>query len=118
MDRPLAGVAEGAAGDQYAAGLDRIDSRVNCGKPSRAISCVGGDAPESSVTPRAGLVAVPAGWPDRTYSHTFPTPGTFQGEVDFQKRWFADRVNFIDTNLLDAPAFNTRTRPSFPPARP
>jgi hypothetical protein len=65
----------------------------------------------SSVTPRAGVVTPPSGWPDRSYAHTFPTPGTFQGELDFQKRWFADRVNFMDTNFLQPPRFSTNSGP-------
>ncbi len=40
------------------------------------------------------------------YTHTFPSPGTFQGEVNFMKRWFADRMDFIDTNFLRAPTLS------------
>jgi hypothetical protein len=49
-------------------------------------------------------VQPPSGWPDRSYSHTFP--GTYAGEIAFLKRWLADRVNFIVTNFLSRP---TRT---------
>ncbi len=60
----------------------------------------------SDTTPRLGSVTAPVGWPDRTYTFTFP--GTFAGEIAFQKKWLADRLNFIDTNLLDRP-FLSRT---------
>ncbi len=38
------------------------------------------------------------------YSHTFS--GGYQGELNFLKRWLADRVDFIDTNFLRAPVFS------------
>lgn len=39
------------------------------------------------------------------YTHNFP--GTYAGEIAFLKRWMADRVDFIDTNFLRAPAFSS-----------
>jgi hypothetical protein len=65
--------------------------------------------PESQ--PRSGLVVPPAGWPDRSYSHIFPTPGTYAGEIAFQKRWLTDRLNFIDTNFLARPTLNLTSGP-------
>jgi hypothetical protein len=38
------------------------------------------------------------------YSYTFP--GTYAGEVDFLKQWYADRLNFLDTNFLAKPMFS------------
>ena len=38
-----------------------------------------------------------------TFSHTFP--GTYQGEIDFQKRWLLEHIHFMDTNLLNRPGF-------------
>lgn len=38
------------------------------------------------------------------YTHTFN--GTYQGELDFQKRWLTDRIHFMDTNLLNRPTFD------------
>lgn len=58
----------------------------------------------SDTTPRSGTINAPVGWPDRSYSHTFS--GTYQGEVAFQKKWLADRLNFMDTNLLNAPTLS------------
>lgn len=54
--------------------------------------------------PRSGTVLPPTGWPDRSYSHTFP--GTYAGEVAFLKRWLADRVHFMDTNFLARPTLS------------
>jgi hypothetical protein len=51
----------------------------------------------SDTSPRARTVNAGGG----VYSHTFN--GTYQGEVDFQKRWYFDRIHFMDTNLLNRP---------------
>jgi hypothetical protein len=55
----------------------------------------------SATQPRSGTVVNCAG----NYSHTFP--GTYQGEIDFQKRWLLDHIHFMDTNLLARPALST-----------
>jgi hypothetical protein len=54
----------------------------------------------SDTSPRNGTLTSFNG----DYSHAFP--GTYQGEVDFQKRWYIDRVHFFDTNLLARPTMN------------
>lgn len=59
---------------------------------------------DSDTSPRAGTVTPPAGWPDTSYVHVFP--GTYAGEIAFQKRWLADRLNFIDTNFLATPTLS------------
>ncbi|MCL4179633.1 MAG: lamin tail domain-containing protein [Verrucomicrobia bacterium] len=46
-------------------------------------------------TPRSGTVS------HNGYVHTFP--GTYQGEIDFLKRWLGDRLDFMDTNFLARP---------------
>jgi len=56
----------------------------------------------SNTDPRNGTVQNCTG----QYSHNFP--GTYQGEVDFQKRWLFDHINFMDTNLLNRPALSAR----------
>jgi hypothetical protein len=38
------------------------------------------------------------------YSYSFP--GTYQGEINFLKKWLADRTEFVDTNFLRAPVFS------------
>jgi hypothetical protein len=43
------------------------------------------------------------------YSHNFP--GTYAGEIDFLKRWMADRFDFMDTNFLARPSLS---RPAGP----
>jgi hypothetical protein len=48
--------------------------------------------------PRSGAVSVSG------YSYTFP--GTYQGEVNFLKKWYADRLHFMDTNFLAKPVFS------------
>ncbi len=58
----------------------------------------GGGASDTS--PRSGFMQNCTG----IYSHTFP--GTYQGEVDFQKRWLVDHIHFIDTNLLNRPTLS------------
>jgi len=50
---------------------------------------------------RSGQVTDPNGF----YTHTFP--GTYAGEIAFQKRWLGDRLNFMDTNFLARPTFNS-----------
>jgi hypothetical protein len=58
----------------------------------------------SDTSPRSGTVVPPEGWPDRSYAFTFP--GTYAGEIAFQKKWLADRLNFMDTNFLAAPTLS------------
>jgi hypothetical protein len=62
----------------------------------------------SDTTPRAGVVNSPVNIYNYVYSHTFPTPGTFQGEIDFQKKWFTEHFHFMDTNLLGKPLLGSR----------
>jgi hypothetical protein len=38
------------------------------------------------------------------YSYTFP--GTYAGEVAFLKKWYGDRLNFMDTNFVSKPVFS------------
>lgn len=59
---------------------------------------------ESDTSPRVGSVSPPTGWPDTSYVHVFP--GTYAGEIAFQKRWLTDRLNFIDTNFLARPTLS------------
>ncbi|MGA2541271.1 MAG: CotH kinase family protein [Verrucomicrobiota bacterium] len=50
-------------------------------------------------TPRSGTVS------GSGYSYDFP--GTYQGEVNFLKQWYRDRLQFMDTNLLAKPVFSS-----------
>jgi hypothetical protein len=59
----------------------------------------------SDTTPNRGSVTGD-GW-----TYVFPNPGTWQGEVQFIKTWFTNRVTFMDTNFLDRP---TASQPAGP----
>lgn len=52
----------------------------------------------SGISPRSGNRS------SGGYSYNFP--GTYQGEVNFMKTWYADRLDFIDGQLVPAPRFN------------
>ena len=54
-------------------------------------------------TPRSGLIS------SNGYSYNFP--GTYQGEVDFIKQWYRDRLQFMDTNFLAKPVFSSNGGP-------
>jgi hypothetical protein len=41
------------------------------------------------------------------FSYTFPSPGTWQGEVNFAKYWFSNRVDFMDSQFLNPPLFSS-----------
>jgi hypothetical protein len=51
--------------------------------------------------PRSGTVTTSG------YSYAFP--GTYHGEVNFLKKWYADRLHFMDTNFLAKPVFSNNT---------
>jgi hypothetical protein len=57
-------------------------------------------------TPRSGVVSISG------YSYNFP--GTYQGEVNFLKQWYRDRLLFMDTNLLAKPVFSSNGGPLSP----
>jgi len=57
-------------------------------------------------TPRSGIVS------GSGYSYDFP--GTYQGEVNFLKQWYRDRLYFMDTNLLAKPVFSSNGGPISP----
>jgi hypothetical protein len=48
--------------------------------------------------PRSGSITISG--------YTYNFPGTYQGEVSFLKKWYADRLHFMDTNFLAMPAFS------------
>ena len=54
-------------------------------------------------TPRSGAMSVPG------FSYNFP--GNYQGEVNFLKKWYSDRLNFIDTNFLTRPILMSNAVP-------
>ncbi len=64
----------------------------------REVARWGGNG-SSDTRPRSGTVSADG------YSHTFD--GTYEGELVFLKKWLTDRLNFMDTNFLAAPALNS-----------
>ncbi len=72
--------------------MDSLTSQLIQAQP-REVARFSGNAP------RSGYIA------GNGYSYTFS--GTYQAEIAFLKRWFADRVSFIDTNFLRAPVFSS-----------
>jgi hypothetical protein len=59
----------------------------------------------SDTTPRSGAVTADG------MTYVFPTPGTWQGEINFTKWWFSNRVDFMDANFLNPPIFSTNAGP-------
>ena len=55
----------------------------------------------SDTSPRSGFYSGDG------FSYTFPTPGSWQGEVNFTKNWFSNRLDFIDAQFLNPPAFSS-----------
>ncbi len=54
----------------------------------------------SDTSPNAGTISGD-GW-----TYTFPTPGTWAGQVAFTKNWFTNRFSFMDDNFLGRPTLN------------
>ena len=52
---------------------------------------------------RWGTLTAPrsGNWSAGGYSHNFP--GTYQGEVNFMKLWYSNRLDFIETNFVRRP---------------
>ena len=55
----------------------------------------------SDTTPRSGQQCAD------NLCYTFPTPGTWQGEINFTKYWFSNRVDFMDSEFLNPPVFSS-----------
>lgn len=86
--------------------IDRLAEEVREAQTREAIRWT--NSPESDTRPRSGTVTAPFNIYSYEYSHTFPTPGTYQGEIDFLKHWMWSHLNFMDTNFLARPTFNRR----------
>lgn len=50
--------------------------------------------------PRSGTVS------GSGYTYTFPSPGTFQGELNWMKFWYSNRFDFIDGQFVRQPVSN------------
>jgi hypothetical protein len=79
------------------ADIDALVAQVRQEQPREAARWPG------FTTPRSGTVSISG------YSYDFP--GTYQGEVDFLKQWYRDRLQFMDTNLLAKPVFSSNGGP-------
>ena len=55
---------------------------------------------QSDTSPRSGPVT------GDNWTYTFPRPGTYQGEVNFARLWFTNRVHFLDTNFVAQPTLS------------
>ncbi|MES1180649.1 MAG: CotH kinase family protein, partial [Verrucomicrobiota bacterium] len=74
------------------ADIDALAAQVQHEQPREAARWPG------LTSPRSGNVSVSG------YSYNFP--GTYQGEVNFLKKWYADRLHFMDTNFLAKPVLS------------
>ncbi len=79
------------------ADIDALAGQVRQAQPREAARWSG------YTTPRSGLVSISG------YSFNFP--GTYQGEVDFLKRWYRDRLYFMDTNFVAKPVLSSNGGP-------
>jgi hypothetical protein len=77
------------------ADIDALVAQVQSEEPREAARW------PSLTKPRSGTITISG------YSYTFP--GTYQGEVNFLKKWYADRLHFMDTNFLAKPVFSNNT---------
>ena len=69
--------------------IDEFAAQVRSEQPKEATRWAG------LTTPRSGSVSLSG------YSYNFP--GGYQGEVNFLKKWYGDRLTFMDTNFLSRP---------------
>jgi hypothetical protein len=84
--------------------IDYFGNQVREAAPrdaARWAAAVNGGVDSSDTSPRSGAVSGDG------LIYTFPTPGTYQGELDFAKYWFSNRVDFMDTNFLSRPVFSS-----------
>ena len=92
--------------NQLLARVDALANQVREAQP-RTVARWAGQGP-SDLTPRSGTVSA------NGYSFNFGSGVGYQAEVDFLKQWFADRVDFMDTNFVRPPAFSTNAGPVTP----
>jgi hypothetical protein len=80
--------------------IDALVAQVQSEEP-REVARWPASNPSFTTAPRSGTIAISG------YSYNFP--GTYQGEVNFLKQWYADRLNFMDTNFLAKPIFSNNS---------
>ena len=77
------------------ADIDALVAQVQSEEPREAARW------PSLTKPRSGTIT--------TSGYSFAFPGTYQGEVNFLKKWYTARLNFMDTNFLAKPIFSNNT---------
>lgn len=75
--------------------IDRLANQVRQAAPRNAARWPSGN---SIGTPTAGTVSADG--------YTYNFPGTYQGEIDFLKKWWTDRLDFVETNFLRRPSLS------------
>ncbi len=89
------------------ASVDRLAEQVREAQPREVARWAASGNSDSS--PRSGAITSPLNIYGQTWTYTFPTPGTYQGEIDFLKHWLVSRIHFMDTNFLDRPLIDHRS---------
>ncbi len=85
---------EGALASDHIYGvIDEFAAQVRTEQPKEVTRWSG------LTTPRSGSVSISG------YSYNFP--GGYQGEVNFLKKWYGDRLHFMDTNFLSRPVLSS-----------
>jgi len=79
--------------------IDGLGNQVRAATAREYARWTGGGASDTS--PRSGFYSGDG------FTYTFPTPGTWQGEINFTKYWFSNRVDFMDTQFLNPPVFSS-----------
>jgi hypothetical protein len=83
--------------------IDGFGNQVRAATVREYARWTGGGSSDTS--PRSGYYSGDG------FSYTFPRPGTWQGELDFAKYWFSNRVDFMDGQFLNPPVFSSRGGP-------
>lgn len=76
--------------------IDALANQVRQAQPRNAARWTSGD---SIGTPNTGTHSADG------YSYTFD--GTYQGDVNFMKKWWSDRLDFVETNFLRRPVLSS-----------
>jgi hypothetical protein len=79
--------------------IDGLGNQVRAATAREYARWAGGGASDTS--PRSGFYSGDG------FAYTFPTPGTWQGEINFTKYWFSNRVDFMDSQFLNPPVFSS-----------
>jgi hypothetical protein len=84
--------------NQIFALVDTLANQLRAAQP-REVSRWRGSG-NSDTSPRTGVVSA------NGYTYDFGSAGTYQVEIDFQKKWLAARLDFMDTNFFARPVLS------------